>query len=502
VSAGCRSGGTVLQEGQRLNRLARMMALTLGLLCIFTIGAGAALAHLLPARLALFQLPRISGTSRAASVNAALRSATDPAADSGFGRPPTASGAAAELSPLINAGMLGKQVGGLVANYSTGQVLYALNPDTGFTPASTTKVATAVAAIDTLGPEARFTTSVWLTAGGRSIVLVGGGDPTLAAGAYPASFYPQPATLASLAAKAAHALAARKIKSVQLSYDNTLFSGPVLAAGWPGFGSPDNYILSGNVAPITGLEVDQGRLTAAGLPQDSDDPSNLRPRSEQPGRDAAMALARFLRRDGITVGQTPTQASGHQGALIASVRSPALSQIVQWMLEESNNVIAETLARHVAIATGRPATFTGAAQAVMAVDAKLGVHGIQLYDGSGLSPNDLITPRALVDLVELAAGRHLPQLRSVITGLPVAGFSGTLGPGSLFGPFGKAALGTVRAKTGNLSGVATMAGVAFARDGDLLVFAFMGNGIGNKLGVEPESTLSELATDLAGCGCR
>ena len=487
-----------------MNRLARLMALTLALLCLFTIGAGAEIARLLPARLRLFQIPAISGTSHVATVKT-LRSVTDPNSDADTTRPPTVAAVTADLSAVIGTGRLGQQVGALVVDYSTGHVLYALNPDSGFTPASTTKVATAVAAINTLGPGARFTTEVKLAPDGHNLVLVGGGDPTLSAGRYPASFYPRPASLVALAAQTARALRAKGISSVRLTYDNTLFTGPVQGLGWPQFGSPDNYISSGNVAPITGLEVDQGRLTSAGLPQDADVSSNPLSRSMRPGRDAAMAFARFLGKDGITVGNSPVQmrpGNAGPGSIIAAVRSVTLSEMVQWMLQESNNVIAETLARQVAVATGRPATFTGAAQAVMAVDATLGVPGIHLYDGSGLSPLDLITPRALVKLVELATGQRLPKLRSVITGLPVAGFSGTLGPGSFFGPFGHAALGTVRAKTGNLTGVATMAGLAYARDGALLAFAFMGNGIGKKLGLQPESTLSELATILAGCGCR
>ena len=73
--------------------------------------------------------------------------------------------------------------------------------------------------------------------------------------------------------------------------------------------------------------------------------------------------------------------------MLASVQSPPLSEIVQWMLEESN-VIAENLARHVAIATGRP-SFSGAATAVTATLRGLGVTGeISLADGSGLSPED------------------------------------------------------------------------------------------------------------------
>jgi D-alanyl-D-alanine carboxypeptidase/D-alanyl-D-alanine-endopeptidase (penicillin-binding protein 4) len=155
----------------------------------------------------------------------------------------------------------------------------------------------------------------------------------------------------------------------------------------------------------------------------------------------------------------------------------------------------------VAVATGRPGTFAGAAAAVMAVDARLKVPGLHLHDGSGLSPLDRISPRALVRLIGLAVKNGPRSLRPVITGLPVAGFSGTLGPGSFFGPFGRNALGTVRAKTGNLTHVATMAGLAYTAGGQLLGFAFMGNDIPQKLAAQPEFTLAQLATALAGCGC-
>src|SRR5258707_709794 len=62
------------------------------------------------------------------------------------------------------------------------------------------------------------------------------------------------------------------------------------------------------------------------------------------------------------------------------------------MLEESNNVIAENLARHVAIAAGQPASFAGAAAATESALRKLGVAGLQLFDGSGLSVDDRIPP--------------------------------------------------------------------------------------------------------------
>jgi D-alanyl-D-alanine carboxypeptidase/D-alanyl-D-alanine-endopeptidase (penicillin-binding protein 4) len=108
----------------------------------------------------------------------------------------------------------------------------------------------------------------------------------------------------------------------------------------------------------------------------------------------------------------------------------------------------------------------------------------------------------LLQLVKLAATRT--GLRSVLTGLPVANFSGTLlNGGSVFGPGVASARGMVRAKTGNLSDVAALAGVAYARNGQLLGFAIMADKIPASTGLVPAATeMTGLATVLAGCGCR
>jgi D-alanyl-D-alanine carboxypeptidase/D-alanyl-D-alanine-endopeptidase (penicillin-binding protein 4) len=173
------------------------------------------------------------------------------------------------------------------------------------------------------------------------------------------------------------------------------------------------------------------------------------------------------------------------------------------MLVESNNVIAENLARQVAIASGRRASFSGAAGTETAVLRKLGVTSIHLVDGSGLSPDDRIAPASLVALIGLASSPAQPGLRSAITGLPVAGFSGTLAPGgSVFAAAGPAALGVVRAKTGNLNTVAALAGVAYARDGQLLSFAVMADKVKARSLGQAGTQLARLATALAGCGCR
>jgi serine-type D-Ala-D-Ala carboxypeptidase/endopeptidase (penicillin-binding protein 4) len=494
--------------GKPVRRFRRAATVLLALLSVFTITAGVAVARMLPPRLALWRLPTVASRSLAtagqvlapAALAGGLPGSAQARRSGGYpGKPATAAGVAAALSPLLSSAALGSHVGAVVDDLSTGQVLLSQDAGAGFAPASTAKLAVAVAALDVLGPAATFTTRVVAGQAPSSIVLVGGGDPTLAAGRPPASDYPQPATLASLAAQTARALRARGIRAVRLGYDTSLFTGPLMAPGWP-----DSYVTTGNVTPIESLEVDQGRLTASGAPEDADDPDNFRARTFTPAAEAAQAFASFLSGDGIRVrGAAAGVAAARGAATIAAVPSPPLAEIVDWMLTESNNVIAENLARQVAIATGRPASFSGAAAAEIAVLRTLGISGgIHLVDGSGLSPQDRVTPDVLLQLIRLAASPGQPGLRAVITSLPVAGFSGTLAPGgSVFPEVGQAGLGVVRAKTGNLATVVSLAGIAAASGGQLFAFAFMADrlkGGGLDAGA---SGLTMLATALAGCGC-
>ncbi len=488
-----RSHACLTEKGtDSLRRRSRLLPAVVAVLCALTIAAGLTVVRLLPGRLAIWRPPSVAARQLAGATQV-LGPATG-ASTRGGGA--TAAGVRQALAPVLGSSAFGPSVGVLVTNLTTGQVLYASNASAGFTPASTNKLATATAALDVLGPAARLTTKVVTGAANGSIVLVGGGDPTLAAGRPPAADYPQPATLTELASQTARALLARGEHSVQLGYDTSLYTGPGFGPGWQ-----PSYVTTGNVTTITPLEVDQGRVTLAGVPIDADAGGGVR--STDPTQQAASAFASYLAADGIAVHGTPQQVTALHGATtLASVQSPPLSAIVQWMLEESNNVIAENLARQVAIATGRPASFSGAAAAVTSVLRSLGVTGdLQLYDGSGLSPDDVIAPAVLVQLIRLAA--TIPRLRPVLTGLPVDGFSGTLVPGdSVFGAGGAAGLGVVRAKTGNLNTAAALAGSAYAMNGQLLAFAVMADqipagGLGNAA-----TQMVDLASVLAGCGCQ
>ena len=98
------------------------------------------------------------------------------------------------------------------------------------------------------------------------------------------------------------------------------------------------------------------------------------------------------------------------------------------MLTNSDNDIAEALNRQTAIATGRPASFDGGAEAVPAQLAKLQLPlgGAVFADGSGLNRADKVTAGLLTQLLARAADPARPELRPILTGLPVAAFTGTL----------------------------------------------------------------------------
>ncbi len=474
----------------RRSRIAAL--LTLAMINVFTLVAGVAVVRMLPTRLAALRVPSVAP-------GPVLAGGTVLASGTQAGVLPTASGLRSALAGPLSAAALGPEVSALVADPVSGRVLLSDHGARLATPASTAKLATALTALAMLGAGARFSTRVVRGTAPGSIILVGGGDPTLAVNAYPAQDYPQPATLASLAAATARTLKSEGRKAVSVGYDTSLYTGPDLAPSWP-----TDYVSTGNVTPIVSLEVDQGRLTAAGTPEDSDDPYNQRPRAADPAAMAAASFAALLAADGIRVTGSPvTQAAPARPVVIASVVSPPLSAIVEQMLQESNNVIAENLARHVALAAGEPASFSGAAAAVVAELRRLGVtSGVSLVDGSGLSPDDAIAPDTLVKILELAVAR--PQLRALLAGLPVAGFSGTLSAGeSVFSSIGGAALGSVRAKTGNLGTVAALAGVVSDRSGSALVFALMADQIPSEgMLLQAANAMDAAAAALAGCGCR
>lgn len=192
-------------------------------------------------------------------------------------------------------------------------------------------------------------------------------------------------------------------------------------------------------------------------------------------------------------------AADARGTTLASVRSQPLSALVERMLTNSDNDIAEALARHTARASGEPASFAGAQRAVTARLRELGVPvaGARFADGSGLDRADRVSAATLAQVLVRAADPNRQALRPVLTGLPVAGFTGTLRDRY---PQDSVGRGVVRAKTGTLTGVNTLAGTVVDADGRLLTFAFLTEGSTDPAAAQ--RVLDRLASAVANCGCR
>ncbi len=393
---------------------------------------------------------------------------------------PTGAGLATALGPPLANPDLGV-VTGRVADARTGKMLWQQGSDVPMQPASTNKVLTVAAALLTLDRDERVTTKVVSADPARpgTVVLVGGGDPTLSA-APPGedTWYPGAARIADLAAQ----VRSSGVKPTAVLVDTSLFSGPEMAPGW----DPAD-IAGGDFAPIEPVMLDGGRTQPVSVESQ---------RSLTPALDAGRALAVALGVNPATVTTAHGPAAGDE---LASVQSAPLIERLRQMMSVSDNVMAESIAREVAGHDQRPRSFAGAVAAVTDRLSRAGVEmtGATLYDSSGLSVLDRLTATNLDEVVSLAAGPDQPALRPLVDLLPVAGGSGTLSDRFLDPETSQGAAGWLRAKTGSLTATNALAGIVTDRGGRVLTFALISNGAGQT----GRTAIDALAATLRTCGC-
>lgn len=395
---------------------------------------------------------------------------------------PTGKGLGKALGGLMDDPALGRTSGGVVIDAATGRTLYGSDADRPMTPASTVKLATMVAGLSALGPDHRIATTVTASPDGKRLTLKGGGDPTLDRDG-----------LRTLADDTAKALRARGVSSVRVTYDTSLYSGPLLHPIGP----------NDNIAPVSALMTDEGRLDGEPSGQAGSGPEAAdhgpAPRTGDPAGDTARTFASLLADRSVHATGKPSPGKPPKDAKpVARTYSAPLSALVERALTNSDNDIAEAVARQTALAAHEPASFAGAGRAVRAQLKKLGLPlgGARFADGSGLDRQDKVSPTLLATLLTRAGDRAHPELRPVLTGLPVAGFTGTL-DGRYTDPSG--AGGLIHAKTGTLTGVNTLAGTVVDARGRLLAFAFMASDTTSPTAAQ--SALDRLGTAVASCGC-
>src|SRR6476659_4363091 len=325
-------------------------------------------------------------------------------------------------------------------------------------PASTNKVLTTAAAMLALDRDARLTPRLMASGQPGVVVLRGGGDPTLsAAPAGQDTWYRDAARISDLADQVRRS----GIFVTTVQVDISAFSGPTMAPGW----DPAD-IDGGDIAPMEAVMLDGGRTQPVSV-------------------DSAKVT--------LLPAGTPS------GQEIASVQSPPLIERLRQMMNESDNVMAESIGREVAAEQNRPQSFDGAVQAVLGQldKAKIDTGNARLLDSSGLSVHDRLTAETLDGVVNAAAGTDQPKLRPLLDVLPIAGGSGTLSNRYLDTDVGRAAAGYLQAKTGSLTGTNALAGIVTDASGRVLTFAF----ISNNAGPTGRTAIDALAAVLRSCGC-
>ena len=359
-----------------------------------------------------------------------------------------------------------------------------------YVPASTLKNFTSVAALASIGADERFTTSVvgnGTSAKTTKLTLVGGGDPLLATKAPTGDdTYPEPATLTDLADQTAESLEGQQNRRVRLRYDDSLFKGPDVNPRWE-----SSYVSTDVTTPVSALWVDEG------IDQKSDE------RTTEPAEQAAKVFADLLAKRGVKVVGGVTRDQAPQGAEpVAEVHSPPLGQIVQHLVEVSDNESADVVLRHLAISEGQPASFQGGATAMRSVLTGLGIpwQGVRVYDGSGLSRDNRVTLRAELAVLRVAATSRNPDLHAAFEGMPVAGFSGGLGD-RFTSSSSYPGLGFARAKTGTLTGVHALAGYTTDKRGTPVAFVAIANKVKDKNVLDARAGLDDIGAALTACAC-
>ena len=345
--------------------------------------------------------------------------------------------------------------GGVLVEDSSGRLLFGHNQDKNLIPASIAKIITATAALAELGPGYRFPTEFRLTPGG-DLVIIGRGDPLL---------------ISEELAAIAHRLKEKGIDRVRdiLLEASHFAPGLVLEGTARSLNPYDAYngALCVNFNTINVLIRPPGRIDSA-EPQTPLTPLARKMAAESGERgQVRLNLAKsprlcleyagelfqaFLTRAGVEVTGAPKILTGpppQSRAVYLHRSSQPLERVVAKMMEYSNNFIANQIFLALGAAKfGPPAGPDKSGRAVAEILGRLGLEGPRMREGSGLSRRTLASPALMVGVLRLFEP-HKGLLKSY---------------------------GSIRAKTGTLSDVQSLAGYLPQKKGGWARFALILNG--------------------------
>ena len=382
-----------------------------------------------------------------------------------------------------------------VRDINDGSIIFESNAQNSMLPASLTKLYTAASTAITLDPDARFMTKVKYL--DKNVYLVGGADPQLGTDSNPTQ-----ADLADLAKETAEKLKEFNVFEVNVFVDDSILGPLQRPADWE-----ENYFQSSEIHLISALNLD--------------DPKAPGQAPVDPSITTGQTFALYLIKNNIKVNGLVFRKTVPEGAFDLSTQySKSVSQIIEDTLMISNNQDAEIIARVASLVAENDPSTSAAMELVLKDVEMLGISSVDnvVTDACGLSRSNKISPSDFSELIyksiknpDVAKANRgettkfmikptseiTPDLWSVFTGLPTGYGLGTMK--KRFDEEGSPGRGVVRAKTGSLNRVITLAGTVTTKDQVFLSFAVLVNRV-----EQPENVreaIDNLLNKLAECNC-
>ena len=349
-----------------------------------------------------------------------------------------------------------------------GRTVYERRSSETFVPASTMKLATAMAALDILGADSKFSTRFVAEKQPKNGVIdgdlyvIGGGDPLLATSGYKTVF-DDPDQFYEDFTKIADALNEAGIRSItgDLIGDDSRYDDVRWVSTWPA-----RYQVGGTVAPLSALLVNDGNTGYTDTPNEA---TTNRKAGDSPLL-FVQTLRTVLNSKGIAVGGVATTGQAPADAEeISTFDSVPMSEVLTEMLKNSDNTTAELVLKEIGLQAKGQGTTAAGIEATKESLKRQGftIDDLVMLDGSGLDTGNRMSCELSLALVEAVSQK--PEFSDA---LPLGGKNGTLRKRMLATP----STGKVRAKTGTLNGVNALAGFADTPRGNTLSFAFIHNG--------------------------
>jgi D-alanyl-D-alanine carboxypeptidase/D-alanyl-D-alanine-endopeptidase (penicillin-binding protein 4) len=378
------------------------------------------------------------------------------------------------------------QWGVLIVNPRTSDTIYSKNAGKLFMPASNTKIITSAVALTLLGPDYTYKTTFLRDGEVRdslldgNLIVIGRGDPSISDAMRGNAAVAMDSIVDSLRA---HGI--RQVAGSVARVGNA-FPDSIYGSGWQWDDLGEYY-----AAGVDELIFNEGMAptTPRPLPDTVRDSLYSGP-AKNPAKAYLDAFNDALKRKGIQVDggvrDSILPTPFHMDTIFV-LQSPPLRNILPALMKPSQNQIAEIFLKTIGLERGGLGTADSALKIVRQQLLAWGVQpdGFDLYDGSGLSRHNLVTPETLVRVLDRI--QRDTAFAVYYNAMPIAGVDGTLKNRMK----GTPAEGNIHGKTGSIGAARSLSGYVTTADGERLIFSILGNNY-----TTPSSAITGIADQI------